>query len=147
MRANGEFSSRGADTAEAINSGRLRAASGVDETEIGGIHISGDQARELRASLRRKSSKRTVTQDMRVVDVNTADPASTTIILEDPITGDQVKVTYSDRLVQDSQRGIVHSALQERTPASFTLKVTEIEGDIISTEIVAVKPAENEYED
>lgn len=142
MSRQGVVGEKAANTADEINSNKLRAASQVAETEFDGIHISKNEARELRSGSRRKSSTKVILQEMRVVDVNTSDPVQTTIILEDIASGEQVKVSYHDRVIESDKSEIVFNALQNRETAMFKLSIKYIKGDIISTEIIDVANSE-----
>lgn len=142
MRATGDIPKRAADAAETIQSSRLRALAQTSQTEVDNILVLRDEARELRSGPRRKSVSSTITKEMKVIDVNTSDPANTTIILEDLASGDQSKVTFRDRVIGDLKIGIVHKALQMRGSATFTLKIKEIEDEVVSTEILDVVAAD-----
>lgn len=144
MMADNEASRRAAAAAAEAHTEMLKAASKVDETEIGGVHITREEAKELRASPRRRSATEIVEQEMRVVDVNTADPASTTIILEDLDTQKQHKVTFSDRVIAAVSREVVISALAERGTALFKIIRRSVEGDVVSVDILSVTKIERD---
>lgn len=141
MRNTGQIPRRAADAAETIQSSRLRALAQTNQTEIDNVLVLKTEAKELRSGSRRKSVTSTITKEMKVTDVNVADPANTTIILENLASGEQTKVTYRDRFIGDLKSGIVHRALQTRGSAIFTLRIKEIEDEVVSTEILDVLPS------
>lgn len=142
MSQQGAVGEKAADAADRINSNKLRAASLVNETEFDEVHISREEARELRSGSRRKASTKIISQEMRVVDVNTSDPDRTTIVLEDVSSEDQLKVTYHDRVIEGAKSKLVYKALENRETAIFKLSIKFIEGDVISTEIIDVSEVE-----
>ena len=143
MSEQGSIGDKVAKANEKVLDQMLRAASQVNVTEVDGVRITGEQARELRVASRRQSNTRTVTQDMRVLDVNTSDSTQTAIILENPISGEQVRATYLDRIVEGKKSDLVYKALRERGTASFKLKMRILGEDVTSTEIVDVGAAED----
>lgn len=132
-----------AHAADDTNAQMLRAAGLTNAVEIGGIHLSRDEARELRTSSRRKSYTRTVTQDMRVISVNTTDQTYTTVALENPITEDQIKVTFADTMIEGNRVRLVYKALETRSTASFKLRMKLVEEEVQQVEILDVSEAED----
>ncbi|UWQ41620.1 hypothetical protein K3718_00600 [Leisingera aquaemixtae] len=144
MRGAGEIGRHAADTAEAVQDDRLRAAAQTNVTEIGGLPITRDEARELRSTSRRRAEIVTIEKEMRVVDVNTADMANTSLVLEDIATGEQSKVSYSDRVLGAIVGDVAVEALRNRSTALFTLRERLLEGEIVSVEIVSARPMEDD---
>lgn len=133
-----------AKAADDTNTQMLRALSLTNAVEIGGVHINREEAKELRASSRRRSYTQTVTQDMRVVSVNTTDHEYTTVALENPATMEQIKVTFADALIEGKRVNLVYDALKTRSTASFKLRIKMVEGEIQKVEIVDVGEAEDQ---
>jgi hypothetical protein len=142
MKAQNEATNRAAEVAIRTHEHLLGAAAQTPETIIEGQHISRDEARELRASPRRPSHTRIVVQEMRVVDINTADLANTTVVIEDLDTLDQYRVTFRDSLIAEDKRDAVFEVLKNRGAAWFTLRVREVGGEARSVEISDVSLAD-----
>ncbi|NKX40846.1 hypothetical protein HGG71_05105 [Rhodobacteraceae bacterium R_SAG2] len=130
-----------AKTAEAIVESQLKAASQTNFSVIGGVELDKEIARELRAKPRRRAEVKRITKEMRVVDVNTADPIQSIIILEDLETELQSKISFSDRVVDAVFVDIVHDALRKRGTAIFRLEVKETQDDMRIVNIVSVEAA------
>lgn len=139
MRGAGDVGRHAADSAEAVQADRLRAAAQTNVTEVGGLPITREEARELRSTSRRQAEVVTIEKEMRVVDVNTADMANTSLVLEDIATGEQSKVIYSDRILGAIVGDVAVEALRSRSTALFTLKERRLEGDVVSVEIVSAR--------
>lgn len=144
MAQSGDVGARAASAADEIQSGRLRAAAQTNETEVGDVLITQEEARELRAGTRRTPTTARVVKEMRVIDVNTADSVTTSIVLEDVATGDQWKVAYSDRMLGERLNPVVFEALRGRGTAMFTLRQKEVEDEIVSIEILDASPLEDD---
>ena len=147
MRASGDVGRHAADSSEAVQSDRLRAAAQTNITEIGGVRITQEEARELRSTSRRQSEIVTIEKEMRVVDINTADMANTSLILEDVTSGEQSKVVYADRMLGAVVGDVALDALRNRSTALFTLKERRIEGEVISVEIVSARSIDGTVSD
>jgi len=141
MRDAGPIGRHAADAAEAVQADRLRAAAQTNLTEVGGLSITRDEARELRATSRRQAELVTIEREMRVVDVNTSDMANTSLVLEDIVSGEQSKVVYSDRILGAIVGDVAVDALRHRSTAYFTLRERRLEGEVVSVEIVSARPA------
>ena len=144
MRDAGDVGRHAADTAEAVQTDRLRAAAQTNVTEIGGTTITREEARELRSTTRRQAEVVLIEKEMRVVDINTADMANTSLVLEDIVTGEQSKVVYSDRILGAVVGDVAIEALRTRSTAIFTLQERRLEGEVISVEITHARPVDSQ---
>lgn len=140
MQASGEVGRSAVAAVNDIQDGRLRAMSETDVTEIGGVTITQEQAKELRSTARKRSIEVTVKQEMRVVDVNTSDDANIVVTLEDPETGEQTKLSYSERLNGTLWNAQVFEALQNRTMILVSLRGKMLDDQLNFTEITGVEP-------
>ncbi|MBN6824114.1 MAG: hypothetical protein MIN69_22150 [Methylorubrum extorquens] len=116
----------------------LKASSLTDNVELSGTPLDRAEARELRSSPRRPATSKIVEQYMKVVDVNTADPAATAVIVEDPATGRQHRIRFRDRMLDARARTALFKACDARGSAWLRLSVKEVEDEVTSMEILAV---------
>lgn len=136
MRTTSEVSQRALLVADRSQEEILKAASKTNETVVGGdVHLTREEARILTSSPRKRSSRKIVEQEMKVVDVNTADAFHTTVVLEDPVTEKQFKVTFRDAILEERAREKVIGALANRGNSWFRLTAKEVDGEIVSYEI------------
>lgn len=129
---------RALDAAFKTNDNLLKATSQTDNVELYGNPISRLEARELRSVSRRITTSKIVEQLMRVVDVNTADPTATSVIVEDPNTGKQNRIKFRDRAMDANGRSALLRTLDQRGTAWFRLSVREVEDETTAMEILSV---------
>ncbi|MDR4305449.1 hypothetical protein IHQ68_02275 [Chelatococcus sambhunathii] len=143
MKTQGEIANRALVVASGVNENLLRAATKTDNVVLSGNHLTKDESKELMGSPRRTSQSKIIEQNMKVVDVNTSDPASTSVVIEDANTQAQYKVSFADRLIDTKSRGVLFEALEGRSLAWFRLKVKQVEDEIVSVEILDVRQSED----
>lgn len=144
MEQTNEISQRALTMAERSQEALLKAASRTNETIIGDSHLSRDEAKTLTSSSRKRSSKKIVEQEMRVVDVNTSDPLHTSVIIEDPVNDRQFKVTFRDAIIEEDQKEKVFDALKRRERVWLRLSAKFVDDEVQSYEIIKVIDAPEE---
>lgn len=138
MKNSNEVAQRALAVAERTQDELVKAASRTNETEIGESHLTRQEARILTSSTRRRRNKRIVEQEMRVVDVNTADALHTTVIIEDPETSRQFKVTFRDAIIEEDEKENVFLALRQREPVWLRLSEKYSDDEVLGYEIISV---------
>lgn len=136
----GDVGVRAVEAAASANAGLLKAASQTPEAEIDGVHLDRGEAKVLRASQRRAVTAMIVEREMRVVDINTTDPASTTVIVEDS-EGNQHRLSFADRLVEERDIEKLYASLKSREPLWLRLDVKDVGGELRINEILRVVEA------
>lgn len=136
----GDIGTRAVSAAASVNAGMLKAASQTLESDIDGTHLHRVEARDLRTSARRPVTKMIVEREMRVVDINTSDPIQTTVIVEDG-DGDQHRLVFADRLVEERDVQKLHESLRTRAPVWLRLDVKDVGGELRINEILRVVDA------
>lgn len=124
--------------ANAINDALLRAASRTAQSTINDHHLTQEEAESLRASPRTKPVIRHVKQQMRVVDINTADPDDLQIVLMDDATGEQFRVKLVESLFSSADRPRLFTALESRAPIWLELAFKESDAGVRSVDLLRV---------
>lgn len=140
MTARDAISSKAVEAAAMVNAGLLKAASQTEESVIAGHHITRAEAKELRASARRPVTKMIVEREMRVIDINTSDAHRSVVVVEDT-DGNQHRLAFADRMVEDRDLESLHASLRERTTVWLRLDVTDVGGELRINDILRVVPA------
>lgn len=138
LEQNGEIAQRALILADRTQEELLKAAAQTNKTTIGENTITRAEAKALTAASRRRTSERIVEQEMKIVDINTSDPLHTVVVIEDPESENQFKVSFSDRLVEEKGRVRVFSALEARGTIWLRLREKYSGDEVISYEIVRV---------
>lgn len=125
----GALGHKAVEVADEINSAQLRAAAQTEEVSVEGVLLDKGLAKELRGRSRRRAEEYKITKEMRVLDVNTADPNQTLVVIEDIESGEQHKVAFADRVVGLTKLEVVHEALRRRSTAVFRLSMKALDED------------------
>lgn len=124
-----------------IHDGLLKAAASAPAASILSQEVTTRDAQELRASPRRRATLRIIEQEMKVVDVNTANPMLMSVVLSDPVTDEQMSTSFGDAILSDNGRKALFMALENRTAVWVRMKVKDLEGEIQPVEILSVEAA------
>jgi hypothetical protein len=141
LKQQGGVSARAVQTAADSNAAKLKAATTVPEVEVSGIHLTQGEAKELRATARRRSNRMIVEREMRVIQINTSEEARTTVAVEEVGTGNQYRVTFGDLLIEDRDLEKLFESLRNRDNIWLRLDVKEVGGEIRTVEIRGVVEA------
>lgn len=134
----GGAGARAVDAAADSNAAKLKAATTVPEVEVNGLHLSQSEAKELRATTRRRSTRLIVEREMRVIQINTSDEARTSVAVEEVGTGKQYRVIFGDLLIEERDLEKLYESLKNRESVWLRLDVKEVGGETRSIEILAV---------
>jgi hypothetical protein len=133
----GSLGNRAYSSVQSYFDALLKAASRTDLSTINGQELSSYQAESLRTSGRKPSTTRYVIQQMRVVDINTAD-LDDVLVLMDPSTQEQLKTKMPSGLFSADDRGRLFIALSDRQPIWVELAIREVGDDIRNVEFIHV---------
>ena len=141
MEKQGAIGARAVSTAAQVHGAMLKAASQTPEADINGHHLTRNEAKEIRVNARRAAIKMIVEREMRVVDINTSDPAHTVVVVEDTDGRAQHRLQFTDRLVQDRDHGRLFESLRMRTTLWLRLDVKDVGGELRILDILGVVSA------
>jgi hypothetical protein len=79
-------------------------------------------------------------REMRVIDINTGDPAHTAVVVEDE-DGAQHRLNFADRMVEERDVERLHESLKNRTPIWLRLDVKDVGGELRINQILRVVEA------
>jgi hypothetical protein len=137
-KSEGGASAKAVETAGTVNAALLRAAAETPQSIIAGNHLTRSEAKELKASARRQVNRMIVEREMRVVDINTSDPAQTTIIVEDADGTAQHRLVFADRLIQERDIEKLFMSLRSRETIWLRMDVKEVGGEVRVVDIRGV---------
>lgn len=135
----GVLGQRSRGSIESSYSALLRAAEQESITEINGERITAEQAVLLRRSSRNRPFVRFVTENMRVISINTAAEIDS-IILMRPTTRELFTVKISETLFSGNDREKLFEALENRTEIKVDLAFREYGGEVRHTHFNRVVP-------
>ncbi|ATC32508.1 hypothetical protein CA606_09190 [Caulobacter vibrioides] len=138
MRETGGPLEQVVESADEAHGALLKAASTVPNTTVNGVSISRDEARELRKSARRVAIQQIVEREMKVIDINTSDPAHTSVVVEGVGDRTQYKLQFRDRMIQERDQASLFQSLRERRSIWLRLEVKAVGTDVRSVEILGV---------
>lgn len=136
MKTQNELSARAIEAAFNIQHEYLRAASKTGTTVIGNTELTKEEAKDIIRKERGKPQVKIIEQNMRVVGGNTGSDYQTAVILEDPVTLQQYKISFSDPLISENSRRKVFAALEKRSIVWVKLSIREVDGEIRSAELI-----------
>jgi hypothetical protein len=140
MRQRGGPFEQAVESADESHAALLKAASTVSGVSVNGTHISQDEARELRKTPRRAAVQQIIEREMKVIDINTSDPAHTSIVVEGLGDRVQYKLQFRDRLIQERDLETLFNSLRSRGSVWLRLEVKMVGSDPRSVEILGVVP-------
>jgi hypothetical protein len=134
----GENGRRAARAALAANDALVRAASKTTQSEIQGQPLSAGAAESLRATTRKETKPRIVTVDMRVVRWDTTNDDETGIVLRNPLTDEDFRITIPDSLFAAETRSKLHAAVNSREFVRVEALVKEADGEVKSFDFLRI---------
>ena len=126
----GDVGKRAVDALQQANQALLKAASTNVKTKINNVEISKHEANLLRTQTRKWAATKIIVEPMQVVDINTSDHFNLQVVLMEPETGAQHRITFKDNLFSGADRHKLFDALESRNPLWVELAVKEIEGEL-----------------
>jgi hypothetical protein len=138
LERQGPEGKRAVETATSTYDALLKAASRTPESEINGQTITGGDAATLRVSPRKRPVTRIVTQEMRVIKIDTEDDLNLDITLKDENSSEQYRLKFGDAFFADRDRGKLFAALDRREPIWVELEFKEVAGEVRSVTLLRV---------
>jgi hypothetical protein len=145
LKEQGEIGARTAAAAQATYEAMLRAAARTERSKINGQEVTREEAESLRVSPKKKSSVRYVTQRMRVVDINTAEPTEVLTLMDED--RNQYKMPFPTNLFAQNDRKDLFKALDAHENLWVELMVRELGDEIRSMTFLRIRHDVSESED
>lgn len=138
LEKQGESGKKVARAALATNDALLRAAAKTPKSEIQGQPLSSDTAELLRTTTRREATPRIVALDMRVVRWDTGNADQTGIVLRNPVTEEDFRITIPDSLFAAETRQKLHEAAYSRETIKVEALIKEVDHEIKSFDFLRI---------
>lgn len=132
------------ETASEIQDHVARGVDAVGGARVSGLEISGAAANIVRKNPRRKKSIITIEQEYIVVKIDRTDQQIVRVVLEDPDTGEQISVPFSDPLVQEQHLKLVGLAAGMRRMVRAKISVQKFGDEVRGQELVQVSEPESD---
>jgi hypothetical protein len=136
LAAQGDVGKRALEVVTQTNEALLKAATSNPKTSINDVEITRVEAELLRTPSRKKAQQKIVQQEVKVVDINTADPLDLQIILLDPSSDVQHRIKLKDDLFAGESRRKLFDALERRSLLWVELAIKDVGGEIRSVQLL-----------
>ncbi|WP_439359314.1 hypothetical protein [Bradyrhizobium sp. DASA03007] len=136
LEKQGEAGQRALEVVNQTNEALLKAATSNPRTNIKDVEVTNTEAEILRTPSRKKAQQKIIQQEVKVVDINTTDPADLQIVLMDPITNGQHRIRFKDDLFAGESRHRLFEALEKRSVIWVELAIKQVEDEVRSVQLL-----------